>query len=183
MSIMIIYGGTRENGNTEVLTEAAVEGLNVERIYLKDYTILPIEDRRHSVDGFREMNDDYHSIIKQIDKHEIIIFATPIYWYSMSGLMKNFIDRWSQTLKESNGDFKKKMAAKKAYVIAVGGDEPQVKGLPMIQQFNYIFDFVGVSFEGYILGHANRPGKILSDINSLKTAELILNKLRDHSSL
>ncbi|WP_010095173.1 flavodoxin family protein [Ornithinibacillus scapharcae] len=183
MSIMIIYGGTRENGNTEVLTETAVEGLNVERIHLKDYTILPIEDLRHSVDGFHKVNDDYYSIINQMEKHDIIIFATPIYWYSMSGLMKNFIDRWSQTLKESNGDFKKKMATKKAYVIAVGGDEPQIKGLPMIQQFYYIFDFVGVSFEGYILGHANRPGEILSDINSLRMAELFLQKLKNHSSL
>lgn len=64
-------------------------------------------------------------------------------------------------------DFKKQLAQKKAYVIAVGGDDPYVKGLPMIQQFQYIFDFMGISFEGYILGDGNKPRDILNDKNAL----------------
>jgi hypothetical protein len=51
----------------------------------------------------------------------------------------------------------------KAFVIAVGGDNPHIKGLPLIQQFNYIFTFMGMSFEGYVLGKASRPGDILND--------------------
>lgn len=31
MTVAVIYGGTRANGNTELLTERAIEGATVER--------------------------------------------------------------------------------------------------------------------------------------------------------
>ncbi|MFC7392946.1 flavodoxin family protein [Scopulibacillus cellulosilyticus] len=177
MTIAVIYGGTREKGNTETLTEKAVQGLELEKIYLKDYSIQPIEDLRHSPEGFKNVNDDYNSIIDRILEHDILIFSTPIYWYSMSGIMKNFIDRWSQTLRDSKyPDFKNKMSEKKAYVIAVGGDEPSLKGLPLIQQFQHIFNFIGISFDGYILGNGNRPDDILQDKDALFAASQLREK-------
>ena len=39
MTIAIIYGGTRRNGNSEMLTEQAIQGVSVEKIYLKDHII------------------------------------------------------------------------------------------------------------------------------------------------
>lgn len=178
MSIVIIYGSTRENGNTEILAEKAVKGLDAERIYLKDYKILPIEDLRHSEEGFQEVNDDYNSIIERIQAHKIIIFATPIYWFCMSGILKNFIDRWSQTMRDPEYEFKQKMSAKKAFVIGVGGDEPRIKGLPMIQQFKYIFDFIGASFAGYILGKGNKPGEIYHDEEAIEQVALMQRRFQ-----
>lgn len=183
MSIAVIYGGTRTNGNSEELTKYTIQGLEVESIFLTDYTIQPIVDGRHATEGFHEVNDDYNAIIEQILPHDILIFSTPIYWYSMSGVMKNFIDRWSQTLRDINyPQFKEKMATKKAYVIAVGGDQPNIKGLPMIQQFQHIFDFMGITFEGYILGEGNRPGDIAEDKNALYAAEQIQKRLKEELS-
>ncbi|MDX1807775.1 MAG: flavodoxin family protein [Paenisporosarcina sp.] len=164
MSIAVIYGSMRENGNTEELTEIAIQDLDVEKIVLRNYEIKPINDQRHDVRGFSSVEDDYNQLIERMMKHDTIIFATPVYWYGMSGAMKNFVDRWSQTMRDANfPDFKEQLGTKKAYVIAVGGDNPRLKGLPLIQQFNYIFDFMGMSFEGYVLGKASRPGDILKD--------------------
>lgn len=98
MTIAVIYGGTRPNGNTETLTKLAIQGIDAEEIYLKDYVIKPIIDMRHAEEGFPDVHDDYNSIMKRILPHDILIFSTPIYWYSMTGTMKNFIDRWSQTV-------------------------------------------------------------------------------------
>lgn len=179
MSIAVIYGGTRQNGNTEILTEHVVQGIVSEKIYLRDYNIQPIIDMRHTQDGFQERNDDYNSIIDRILPHGILIFSTPIYWYSMSGTMKNFIDRWSQTLRDPKyPDFKNKMASKKAFVVAVGGDDPYIKGLPMIQQFKYIFDFIGIDFEGYILGKGNKPKDVFQDEAALFAASQIHNNIK-----
>jgi len=179
MTIAVIYGGTRLNSNTEILTEHVIRGINTEEIFLRDYSILPIIDMRHSEEGFQDRNDNYNSIIDRIMEHDILIFSTPIYWYSMSGTMKNFIDRWSQTLRDSKyPDFKSKMANKKAYVIAVGGDDPYIKGLPMIQQFKHIFDFMGIEFMGYLLGDGNRPGDIYQDKIALFNAEQLREKLK-----
>lgn len=83
MKIAVIYGGTRPNGNTEILTEHVIEGMVTEKIYLRDYNIKPIIDMRHSKDGFQDRNDDYNSIIERILPNDILVFSTPIYWYSM----------------------------------------------------------------------------------------------------
>ncbi|SEG45748.1 flavodoxin family protein [Paenibacillus sp. UNC499MF] len=178
MTITVIDGGTRPGGNTELLTEEAVKGLNVDRIQLNEYTIRPIIDGRHAEEGFPEMNDDYKEVIDRVLAADVLIFSTPVYWYSMSGIMKNFVDRWSQMMRDGDyPDFKKTMAGKKAFVIAVGGDLPEIKGLPMIQQFQYIFDFMGIRFEGYILGKGNKPGDVLDDAEGMFAAGQLRNKL------
>jgi len=180
MTIAVIYGGSRQNGNSETLTDLAIQGLEAEKLYLRDLQIQPIIDGRHAKEGFRDVADDYNFIIDRILPHDTLVFSTPIYWYSMSGMMKTFIDRWSQTLRDANyPDFRRQMAQKKAYVIAVGGDDPNVKGLPMIQQFQHIFDFMGISFEGYILGEGNKPEDILDDKNALYAAGQLQKKLKD----
>ncbi|HEX7064360.1 MAG TPA: flavodoxin family protein [Bacillales bacterium] len=178
MTIAVICGGTRPNGNTEILTDRAVQGLAADKIYLKDYHIQPIEDKRHTPDGFQEINDDFHSIIDRVMICDILVFSTPIYWYGMSGTMKDFIDRWSQVMRHPDySDFKKRMAEKQAYVITVGGDKPYLKGLPLIQQFQYIFDFVTLPFEGYILGKGNKPGDIDQDQKAWFAAGQLQQKL------
>lgn len=183
MTIAVIHGGGRPNGNTEILTKKVIKDISVDEIYLKKYAIDPIVDQRHAEGGFAEVNDDYNTIIDRILKHEVLIFSTPIYWYSMTGTMKNFIERFSQTLKdEKYPDFKEKMAQKKAYVVAVGGDNPYMKGLPLIQQFQYIFDFIGeVQFEGYIIGEANQPGAIYQDQRALFAAKQLRDTLQTYS--
>ncbi|CAG9620377.1 flavodoxin family protein [Sutcliffiella rhizosphaerae] len=178
MSIAIIYGGTRKEGNTEILTKHAIQGIEVEEFYLRDYRILPIEDMRHDEDGFQDRGDDYASTIKRVLQHDTLIFVTPIYWYSMTGTMKNFVDRWSHSMRDAAfPDFKAQMGTKEAYVIAVGGDAPAIKGLPMVEQFKYIFEFMGVEFKGYIIGKGNKPGDILEDKVALFQAEQLRKKL------
>jgi multimeric flavodoxin WrbA len=181
MSIAVIYGSTRENGNTEALTEIVIQDITVEKIILRDYNIQPIHDQRHDENGFTHIADDYDSLVERMMQHDTIIFATPVYWYSMTGIMKNFVDRWSQTMRDVKfPGFKEQLGTKKAFVIAVGGDNPHVKGLPLIQQFNYIFQFMGISFEGYVLGKASRPGDILNDQVAFASATEMNLKLKSN---
>ncbi|GAA5417552.1 putative NAD(P)H-dependent FMN-containing oxidoreductase YwqN [Paraliobacillus ryukyuensis] len=153
MTIGVIYGGTRVNGNTEVLTERVIHELPVERIYLSEFEIKPIEDQRHVLGGFQNVNDDYNTII----------------------------DRWSQTLKDIRyANFKDVMSSKSAYIIAVGGDEPFLKGIPLIQQFQYIFDFIGITFVDYVVGTGNKPNEILQDDRALASACQMQKTLKTH---
>ncbi|WP_096438728.1 flavodoxin family protein [Alteribacter populi] len=180
MSIVVINGGSRKKGNTRVLTERAVRGLEANTINLADYIIKPVEDGRHSPEGFPDVKDDYREVINRMMHHDILVFATPIYWFSMTGTMKNFIDRWSQTMREPEyRNFRERMALKKAFVIAVGGASPRIKGLPLIQQFKHIFDFVHIPFEDYIIGHANKPGEIENDYQALVSADQLNVKLNN----
>ncbi|MNC51326.1 putative NAD(P)H-dependent FMN-containing oxidoreductase YwqN [compost metagenome] len=182
MKIAVIYGSTRTGGNTELLANHAVEGLEADRIFLKDYRIEPIEDMRHAETGFADRGDDYNALIDRVLEQDILLFATPVYWYGMSGLMKNFVDRWSQTLRDENRpDFREQMKRKTAYVVAVGGDQPLIKGLPLVLQFQHIFDFFGTRYGGYILGEGNRPGTVLNDREAMRKAEAVRAELHERT--
>ncbi|GGA31102.1 flavodoxin family protein [Paenibacillus physcomitrellae] len=179
MSIVVINGSGREGGNTETLTRLALEGLEFKEIVLREKQILPIVDQRHTPGGFDPVNDDYDAVIQDMLAADVLIFVSPIYWYNVTGLVKNLFDRWSQSLRDPRfTDFKEKMAKKKAYAIVVGGDNPRIKALPMIQQLKYTFDFVGLPFEGYVLGQASKPGDIQNDRRALAEAAWLNDQLK-----
>lgn len=178
MRILVLNGSSRENGNTESLTRAILKDLPHTHIHLREKEILPIEDKRHTEEGFQPVDDDFHEVIREVLSHDLIIFATPLYWYGMSGSMKNFVDRWSQALRDSRYRFKEEMAQKSAYVVITGGDQPRLKGLPLIQQFQYIFGFMSMKFEGYIIGEGNKPGDVLKDERAMLEAKALSDKLR-----
>ena len=176
MEIHVFYGSSRVDGNSEQLTKKVLEGLSYNSTRLKDLFIHPIQDKRHSKEGFSIVKDDYDVIINQILKSNMIIFATPIYWYSMSGQMKIIIDRFSQAIRDERyPQLKEHFKKIQVIVLATGGDEPHLKGLPMIQQFRYIFDFLGIYFKDYILAEGNRPGDIWKDSKAMQEAENLNN--------
>ncbi|SFF57372.1 Multimeric flavodoxin WrbA [Halobacillus alkaliphilus] len=178
MNIVVLYGGTRDGGNTELLTETVIGDLSVNRIFLKDYQMNHIIDQRHDKKGFDNVEDDYDSVVSKMIDADVLIFATPIYWYGMSSVMKTFIDRWSQTARDDKfPNFKETMANKHVYLTAVGGDEPRIKGLPLVQQFKYICEFMNLNFIDYILGNGVKPLDVLKDEKSIEYAKAINKSL------
>jgi multimeric flavodoxin WrbA len=177
--MFIIHGSSRENGNTEQLTNLITKDVAKTEVHLRYKNIKAINDQRHEPNGFQPIDDDYEEIVKEMLEHDTIIFSTPLYWYGMSGYMKNFIDRWSQSLRNKDLQFAEKIKNKKMYVVIVGGDQPKIKALPLILQFKHIFEFVGATLEGYIIGTGNSPGAILEDQLAIQQAELLNTTLKN----
>lgn len=77
--------------------------------------------------------------MRRIVNYDLIVFATPVYWYSMSGLMKNFFDRITDCLKIEK-DLGRQLRGKKAMAIACGSDDHEAKGffLPFRESSNYL---------------------------------------------
>ncbi|NWO13796.1 flavodoxin family protein [Virgibacillus sp.] len=176
MSIVVFHGSTRTNGNTEFLTHHAIPQDTATHIYLRDYNIEPIVDKRHATEGFPHIQDDHLFLIDQLLKHETVVFATPIYWYGMSGPLKTFIDRWSQVLRDPNyPHFRQTLKDKKVYLILVGGDQPHIKGLPLVQQFQYICQFFGMTLEDYVIGQSRKPGEMANNKQTLQAASQLFD--------
>jgi NAD(P)H-dependent FMN reductase len=62
-------------------------------LHLLDHQIAP-----YRYDHAHPATDQFTEIIERLLTHDHLILASPVYWYSMSGGMKNFLDRFSDLL-------------------------------------------------------------------------------------
>jgi multimeric flavodoxin WrbA len=180
MKILALYGSSRRDGNSELLADRVLQKIKYTKRYLTDYHITPIDDKRHLPGGFSDgINDDYKQLITELLEHDLVVYVTPLYWYGMSGLMKNFVDRWTESLRVHELDFKKGMQDIKHYVVIAGGDSPYEKGKPLVQQFEHIFDFMGGRLEDWIIGYGNKPGEVLYDEDAMQRASEMNAKIQE----
>lgn len=181
MKLLTIYGSSRKNGNSEALAKKVLENLNqehVHEIHVMDYHVEQLIDERHSVQGFLPIDDDYERLAQQMMNSEAILFVTPLYWYGMSGKLKNVIDRWTQSLRSTDYDFKEKMKEKKMYVVVVGGKTAPLTALPLVQQFHLISQFMQMEFSGYVIGKGVKPLEVLEDEDSILQALQLSKKIK-----
>ncbi len=90
---IIILGSSRSDGDTAKVVFKIQQHLNCDIVDLNDYAI--------SYYDYAHMNqdDDFLPLMKRIiNNYQNIIVATPVYWYTMSGIMKVFFDRISDLL-------------------------------------------------------------------------------------
>lgn len=90
---LIIYGSSRHDGETEKLAKQLIELSGWDMVDLNDYNI-SYYDYEHANRG-----DDFLPLMRDVlDKHDTLVFLTPVYWYAMSGIMKVFFDRITDLL-------------------------------------------------------------------------------------
>lgn len=114
---VIILGSSRSKGNTSKIIEEIASKLDIEIIDLNNYQFSYYDYEN------KNKEDDFLLLMKKlIENYETLIFATPIYWYSMSGIMKVFFDRISDLLTIEQ-DLGRKLRGKNMGVIANTSDE------------------------------------------------------------
>ena len=98
-NVLVISTSLRSRSNSEVLTERLAAGARdaghqVEQISLKGkelkYCIGCLACQRT---GCCVLKDDVPGIMAKVKAAEVIVFATPIYYYEMSGQLKTLLDR------------------------------------------------------------------------------------------
>lgn len=93
MKKVIIVGSSRNDGDTAALV-SLLKGLS-------DWDVIDLNDYSIGYYDYNHLNrtDDFLPLMNMlIEKYETLIFATPVYWYAMSGIMKVFFDRISDLL-------------------------------------------------------------------------------------
>jgi len=140
---IILFASSRRNGNTGKLTDRIAKELGVEIVDLGKLQLSPF-DYDHKNRG-----DDFEPLMDRVFEYNNIIFASPIYWYSVAPAMKIFIDRISDYL--DLPDLLEKgrlLRGKKGYVICTCiSDLPDE---PFINAFKNTFEYLGMEFGGYI---------------------------------
>ena len=131
---VIILASSRKNGDTAKLTDKLMRIGYFDRIDLNDYNISYYDYEHKNID------DDFLKLIRQlIDKYETFLFATPVYMYAMSGILKVFFDRITDMI-DLEKELGRKLREKKMAIItsSVGDNLGDNFWLPFIANANYL---------------------------------------------
>ena len=168
--VLIISTSLRNGSNSEILAKEVEKGAkeaghDVEFISLKDKEIkfckgcLACQKLGHCV-----IDDDANAITEKIKISDVIVWATPVYYYEMSGQMKTMIDR-------ANPLFSADYKFREVYLLTTSADgEDSIK--PVINGLNgWIACFNNVKFCGYVSGgNADAPNGINNRTKELEMA-------------
>jgi multimeric flavodoxin WrbA len=141
MKRIIVQGSSRSNGNTNKIVQILQGYLECDLIDLSKYNISQYDYENGNQD------DDFLAIMKKIVAYDLIIFATPVYWYSMSGIMKTFFDRITDCLKIEK-ETGRKLRGKNMAAISCGSDNFENEGffIPFEKSAGYL----GMNYLGNI---------------------------------
>ena len=84
-NIVFINGSPNKEGNTFKIGKEVLKNTNYDVLQMRDYKIEQY--------GAVTSNDEIKNVFKVIENANTIVIGTPVYWYSVSGLLKTFIDR------------------------------------------------------------------------------------------
>lgn len=98
-NVLIISASPRKNGNSDILCDRFAQGAKesghkVEKIFLASKKIGYCRGCCACISTHRcAQKDDMPAILEQMLQADAIVLATPVYFYSVDGQMKTFIDR------------------------------------------------------------------------------------------
>ncbi len=176
--VLGINGSPRHYGASTKLLQVALhyakrEGAVTEIIHLYDYNIQPCYGCVS--DGVRYcrfpciLNDDFNKLAQKVLKADALIFATPIYWYHVSGVLKNFIDRltsFENMIYHEPG--KSLLEGKIAAFIAVGNDSGAITAISWLM---VVLNSMGAHIPAWALAyHHDKTRDVLENIDAVRDA-------------
>ena len=161
MKVLGLFGSPRKGGNTEILLEealkgAAMEGAEVERLHLNDFTITPCKEC-HGCDktGNCVILDDMQRIYPKLLEADIIILASPIFFYGITAWAKALVDRsqalWARKYLVKEPSLGKEGKKRKGFFISVGATKGQRVFEGAILTAKYFFDVLNADYVGELV--------------------------------
>ena len=159
--VLIISTSLRPNANSEILARETERGAKdagheVEFVTLKDKVInfckgcLACQKLGKCV-----INDDANEITSKMKEADVIVWATPVYYYEMSGQMKTLIDR-------ANSLFATGKNFTETYVITTSADSSKGVVQTVLNGVNgWVACFSGLELKGYLeAGGLDNPNDV-----------------------
>jgi multimeric flavodoxin WrbA len=175
MKTLVISASTREDGNSHVLAQSAVDGAtsaghDVEHVFLHEYVERLLDNCRtcrRIEDGHCSLDDRYEALLlDHMLPADGFIFAMPLYFYGMPGRLKTVFDRlFCYTANSApqqelvvNGIMGKRVgvliSCEESYLGATQG---------VIAQFQELTRYLNQDLVDVVVGNANSRGEIVRD--------------------
>lgn len=172
--IVCIQGAPRKNGNTRAVTAlamAAARELGAEVVDI-DATALDFKvpgclgcQKCQKSQEFRcAIDDGVAAAVATLPAHDVVVLATPLYWWSYAAQLKIFIDRMYSLCKFTDGEYHTALAGKKLALIATAGG-PLENNLDLLEsQLRNPAEMMGSAFASCLFADVSAaPGELIDD--------------------
>lgn len=149
--IVVLVGSARKNGNTDLLAKAFVDGAsiknNVEVVSVADYKVNPCIGcnscfSRENHQCFQK--DDMALIYEKLMDADMIVAASPVYFYGISAQLKAIVDRLHTPLRNE-------FRVKKLALLLVGAATLPELFDAIKMQYQLILNFFQLEDAGMVL--------------------------------
>jgi len=152
--IIAVLGSSRPAGNTRLLLDAVLAGRRAEVVDAQSYAPTPY-DYQHRNDA-----DLFLALTARLVRTEVIVLATPVYWYAMSAQMKCFFDRLSDLI-TIRKDLGRALAGRRVCLVATSTDPELPDGftVPFVRTAEYF----GLHWRGALHARFDQDGVLTPD--------------------
>jgi len=182
MKTVVFFGSARRKGHTKAILDHLIEKLDGEVILIDAYrekNIRACVDCRYcwKVKGC-SIKDDMQEVYKHLDEADNLVFASPVYFHSITGELKSVIDRlqvyWTGYFRK---DRPESYIRKGAYILVGGAKlfEGQFEGSEIV--FKGVLDDMSAECVGKYLYSDSDHVDAKDNPEVLKAVEEIANKL------
>ncbi|GAA0726366.1 flavodoxin family protein [Sphingomonas japonica] len=139
---LVIEGSARQDGDTAQLVRGVRDRLDASVVVsLSQIDIAPFAY------GATRQPDDFAAVIDAMLASDDIVFATPVYWYAMSGRMKTVFDRLTDLLHDDRLKPRARaFAGRRTWLLAVGTDPALPPGFA--EPFARTSRYLGMNWSG-----------------------------------
>ncbi len=181
VKVLGLFGSPRKGGNTdlllaEALKGAAAAGATVEEIHLSDCKITPCLGCLGCFKGGAcVIADEMQGIYPRLLNADIVILASPIFFYGVTGWAKAMVDRiqalWARKYVLHDPELGKEGVKRRGFFISVGGTKGQRMFEGAVLTVKYFFDAFNADYTGELLfRQVDASGDILKNPEALPQA-------------
>lgn len=169
MEVLVFLGSPRKKGNSEILTEALLEGVRQEGgvpeiIRLCDLKISPcISCGGCDKEGKCVVEDDMTPLYDKVIATDKIILASPIYFYGITAQAKAFIDRtqalWNRKRLQQEKGIWVENPERKGFFVSVAATRGTNVFTGAVLTMKYGYDAMDMSYVGgFLVNGPDRRG-------------------------
>lgn len=156
MRILILNGSPRKNGNTELLAKAFAKGAEenneVEIVNVAELNISPCRGCNYCCaagDGKCAQKDDMTMIYERLMRTDMLVLASPVYFYGISAQLKTVIDRLHTPMRSS-------FPLSRLGLLLVGAAELPEMFDSILTQYRLALNFFKLEDVGMVLARGER---------------------------
>lgn len=165
LQILILLGSSREDGNSTRLAYAFADGASSRRHVVRSIRVPALQIA--PCDGDNEcwptaarpcvLHDDMESVYPLVRAADVLVFATPLHFYTWSAPLKCLVDR----LYCLAPDRKRNLKGKKTALLAVAADERPAAFAGLTATYRLVAEYMGWKPLGAVLAtHVAAVGDI-----------------------